>query len=650
MAQMRALVLNPSVINTLWTNSVDVGDLVNDIYGGKKIPITPENEDDYGPTISIFSKISRYTSKLSSVCDNSTVITLEQWRIIYDALNLYKDELSDTYTLPSTVSTNPEATVTVSAAPPVFREINTELDYDNIVLTSLVNYAPAKIGTKSSTVVNRIAVCTRYQLNGAKITISNLILDQSSCHLLGALHQTPIVFSGESGAQGHVTGIQVVDSAAAVAVLGGDDLIYRSFGTTNVNGLLIDNITFTYTNDDTPPMMQHTIAVFGRSTGVPVVASCKGTPNDPDTKMLPTCMLENTKDETIGKCSLAGECLTEQGCCGRQMHDLVLDLDCAYGFRCPFVTKRNQPSMPNSGVLCNAVRCGCSTRYFTGSTCTALHGEYCATEAENCFMTCNDNVQIPSVHQHWQYNQSKDGNWYKVQPIGSLSEVIGVGYGQLVWTVRPKSGVLNYTTPDDLQVEAHFLPITGTEPGLSPFALITIVPDTDSATGAINNPNVKLRLNTEWFFTRLDQSQLTFSNQFLRSLTSTEWCVGANTSNGNLIELGRCGSAYFLDDWYFDGISQRLHVAGNPFLCPTFNFSVLTDAHLSDSFSLVGDKLVLAPCVPCAIGSERLLLTTADPLKTQLVKFNSTHYWSATLASAPRSLTCTPTMRALSRT
>jgi hypothetical protein len=65
-----------------------------------------------------------------------------------------------------------------------------------------------------------------------------------NCDLLDALRQTPIVFSGESGAGSEIYDITVRESAAAVAVLGGDDLIYRSYGTTNANGLIIHKVSF----------------------------------------------------------------------------------------------------------------------------------------------------------------------------------------------------------------------------------------------------------------------------------------------------------------------------------------------------------------------------------------------------------------------
>lgn len=65
-----------------------------------------------------------------------------------------------------------------------------------------------------------------------------------NCDLLDVLRQTPVIFSGESGVGGEIYDIIVKESAAAVAVLGGDDLIYRSFGTTNANGLIIHDISF----------------------------------------------------------------------------------------------------------------------------------------------------------------------------------------------------------------------------------------------------------------------------------------------------------------------------------------------------------------------------------------------------------------------
>lgn len=632
LAQMRSMLLQPSAMNTLWTNSVDPGDLVDRPIAGKPVRLNVGNAAAYGSTIELFVRDALQSDALDDICDDTTAISLAAWRAIYAALQTYYNPATASYTLPSTDSTNPEDTVTVDGTPPIFREINTLIDYDDITLTSLVASAPARIGTKSSVVVNTIPVCTRYQVAGDRITLDNLVLDQSHCTLLDALRQTPVVFSGKSGAYGRVTGIHVIDSAVGVAVLGGDDLIYRSFGTTNANGLLIDRVSFEYTNGATPPMMQRTVAVFGRSTGVPVVASCPDAQLDPETNLIPNCYLNRSLD--LGqhdRCGMPGECAKEDGCCGRPMNPPEFNLSCTFGIECPPSTKRQQIRMPNSAILCNAARCGCSTRFHQSSQCTVLTGDDCAYDAEKCHMACNDNIDAPQFYQNWQYNQSQAGEWYQIIPPPStptLVEVPAIGYGQLVWTVRPTPGVQPQTVAD-LQVEVHTLPITGLEPDLSPYALLTIVPESDCESCQIYDPNVKLRLFTEWFFAKGGLANV--SREFLTSLQSTEWCVGVNQSNGNEIEMGRCGSDSFLDDWFFDGITTRMHVAGHPFMCPTLYKNTTTSRGSLDlAYAPFGGNLVWAPCLPCAIGAERLMLSDTANDYSQLLVFNQTHYRDAT--------------------
>lgn len=451
-----------------------------------------------------------------------------------------------------------------------------------------------------------------------------------------------MVFSGKSGAGGEIYDITVRESAAAIAVLGGDDLIYRSFGTTNANGLIVHKVDFIYASDSQVPTdMRQTVAVLGRTTGVPVIASCPDVTKDPGTVYIPNCFVahELTGNETTDLCGLPNACAGEQGCCGRPLVAPIPDYTCEYGYRCSNTVL--QP-MPNSKAMCNAGRCGCSTRYHDGSTCTTLESRGdCAFNVELCSVECTDEVQFVELedmirstssvmqHQNWQFNQSLSGHWYEVKAYtsangdGVVNEVSGIGYGQLVWTVRKPSGLETLTDPGELNVEVHTLPITGEEPALEEFALVTIVPRADCQDDGcqIYEANVKLVLSTDWFFSKTEETASLYRAEFLNGLQDQKtWCVGVNLSTtNNNIEVGRCGSSNFLDSWFFDGITTRLHIAGHPYMCPTminisntstaaYETSASRDGDITAAYTGAGDNLVWSPCSPCNIGAERVLL------------------------------------------
>jgi hypothetical protein len=89
------------------------------------------------------------------------------------------------------------------------------------------------------------------------------------------LQQTPIVFSGAFAATSRVYNCKVIDSRAAVAVLGSDDIAYRLEPTIDANGLQIYNISFEYTSSSSfNPFETHVVAVVASAIGVPVVSHC----------------------------------------------------------------------------------------------------------------------------------------------------------------------------------------------------------------------------------------------------------------------------------------------------------------------------------------------------------------------------------------
>lgn len=88
--------------------------------------------------------------------------------------------MSGNYIVPSTTpNNNDRVSIPASSVIPVFREVNTAIDYDDIEITSLINTTTVTVGQTASVVVNSIPVCTRYQVNGDRVLIHNLVFDQS---------------------------------------------------------------------------------------------------------------------------------------------------------------------------------------------------------------------------------------------------------------------------------------------------------------------------------------------------------------------------------------------------------------------------------------------------------------------------------------
>lgn len=660
MQAMRHVVMSPSVINTLFTNSADAGVDVDSPLAGKPIPLTSSNVGSFSDSVRLFARELvqlEDQATLEPLCDDDAAIPLSAFRAMYTVIQGYYDATSDTYTMPSTNVATPSDRVVLaaSAVQPVFREINTLLDYDNVAVKSLVPGVSVTVGHAANVVVNSITICTRFQVDGVNVEITDLTLDQSNCDLVDVLRQTPIVFSGDAGTGSDIHDIVVIESAAAVAVLGGDDLNFRPFGTTNADSMLIYDVTFQYGASSTVPKdVRNTVAVFGRASGVPVVTACRDS-----TSSLANCFVETswgTGNATASDCGAPNACAGINGCCGRPTVFPVPDYTCDYGLRCSNSVLRAQP---NSRALCNAERCGCNTRYHDPSdTCTTLVSETstsdCPFNIEQCHVECTDGEQFWEVddleiayttrllHQNWQYTASTEGRWYAVQPFlnGGVwqDSVRGIGYGQLVWTVRSETGATP-TTPRDLNVEAHLLPITGSESAVvsDPLSVVTVVPRAD-CTGSgcqIYESTVKLQLDSDWFFSRPTAVDTLYTEEFLTALGDnggTQWCVGVNTSTNN-IEVDVCGTAGFLDDWFYDSITTRIHVANHPYMCPTlmalsnsttapYDAARIRDGDLDIAYSDTGGNLVWLPCAPCTIGAERVLLPEEldTPSKTQLLQ------------------------------
>ncbi len=81
---LKYILMSPQAINTLFTNSVDAGD-VDSPLAGKPIPITRYNADDFSPTISYFARelVRMDEGVLDSVCNDDEVISLDTFRAMY---------------------------------------------------------------------------------------------------------------------------------------------------------------------------------------------------------------------------------------------------------------------------------------------------------------------------------------------------------------------------------------------------------------------------------------------------------------------------------------------------------------------------------------------------------------------------------------
>lgn len=88
---LRYILMTPSAINTLHTNSVDAGVDVDDPLAGKPIPITKDNANDFSDTISYFAReiVRMDESVLEPVCDDTKAIPLSAFRAMYTLVQGY---------------------------------------------------------------------------------------------------------------------------------------------------------------------------------------------------------------------------------------------------------------------------------------------------------------------------------------------------------------------------------------------------------------------------------------------------------------------------------------------------------------------------------------------------------------------------------
>jgi hypothetical protein len=220
------IVLNLNVVNTLLTNSM---------FGNGTL-LTPTNYETFGPAVSLVARHimaliaadPAAEAELNGVYDSSVPLSTVALQRLYTVIEGYRSADGTRYTFISTSDTSTTSTVVLAASEvvPTFFETNTVITYANVVVTSAVAGVAVTVATSSAAVVNQVSTCTRFQIDGSGIVISGIRFDQSKCTLTGTMQQTPIVFSGTTASGCVVRNVTVVDSSAAVAVLGGDSLVF----------------------------------------------------------------------------------------------------------------------------------------------------------------------------------------------------------------------------------------------------------------------------------------------------------------------------------------------------------------------------------------------------------------------------------------
>jgi hypothetical protein len=112
---LRYILMNPSAINTLFTNSVDAGtgddDELLGPLAGKPIPITKHNADKFSPSISYFARelVRMDESILAPVCNDDEIIPLDTFRAMYTLIQGYAPQQSSDNSPPNNRPLTPPA-------------------------------------------------------------------------------------------------------------------------------------------------------------------------------------------------------------------------------------------------------------------------------------------------------------------------------------------------------------------------------------------------------------------------------------------------------------------------------------------------------------------------------------------------------------
>lgn len=231
------LLLDARVVNTLLTNS---------IFDTDSVVVTQANYDQFGPAV---RQATEHTVALDPdgtlIGLTTDVITPELLRLAGRVIHSYYDATLDVWVMPAITTTDATYTSSLSRSEVVgiFGEINTLVDSNGVVITTLNPDDRANIALHPSVSVHNVDVCTRYQVNAEDVVLSNVVLNQTQCPYVAVYSQTPVVISGGTGRNFNMINTTVIDSSAALAILGGDQLVYAYEPVVDVDGLVLDGIT-----------------------------------------------------------------------------------------------------------------------------------------------------------------------------------------------------------------------------------------------------------------------------------------------------------------------------------------------------------------------------------------------------------------------
>lgn len=351
-----------SVANTLLSN-----------HAGEYRRLTSDNFRGFSPAaLYVYEKIAAVVGgdaikgdTLNRLCAPGNPITPETLSLVHDIILLSSNPTNTSYSFVSLQGTDTIAPAiseySYTDVWSTFVELSTELQYNDTEVTSAVPGVSVVVGTAGETTINQVRTCTRFQVDGSNVQIHGIVFDQSKCGLTELVSQTPIIFSGAFATYSSVYNITVIDSKVAVAVLGGNSIVYTFEPLISANGMSIYDVVFSYTSASSG--VRNVPAVFARTVGVPTVASC---PSSVDSGWgeLNNCLryVVNTSivaGET-GSCTATESCVDPNAptCCSIDA-EYKPSIECLSGYICGAAAE------PNDKILCNPNVCNCGTPCIT---------------------------------------------------------------------------------------------------------------------------------------------------------------------------------------------------------------------------------------------------------------------------------------------
>lgn len=575
---------------------------------------------------------------MGAVCQRNIPITRATIKLINDIITeIGEDTGGAVYTFTSLVSQatlDPTVTMTQAEVYPAWTETNVPVTVSGITIQPALTSADCIgggichiiYGPVGSAVTSRgQSVCTRFNVNAERFTITgNITFVQTTCgDTLPQIQQTPIIFSGTSAKEALITGISIVDGTIAVSFLGDNAAQYSYASLMDVSASNVYDITFIY-NEDSPisMAMRNIYAVYALSVGIGSIAQCEESAVTPvETEKLSNCVIRYTP--TVDTCLPAGTCLpgpilnNSNPCCntrdGNPWPIVYNPVACLpTGWQCshvtPLITKHLIPSQtPNNQILCNEAFCNCAI----SQVCAVLHkpNETFIGSQFQCNPTdvilrgvskYNSTI-IPSTVsyiQSWQYDTNGPTYGGQIYDSGTM----GIGY-QVEWWTLDYTDLAKTTTPQGLPLKhADYDANTTTRFYFAPTQTVEVAEYGDPVYISLQSDQVDFYGvgSTEF----VDQYGTNISINLVLLDGIDRWCVTIDNNTHQLV-LDACRDA---DGRFNTNISQfvisptdaRIHPKNNPYMCITG----------------IDGALYLAPCTPCAIGTE-LHLTCGEALQNQ---------------------------------